>query len=65
MKKKTLEEFLESHHDVWNISPSTYRKMLKEETDLNKAEIESAVQSHKAMWFPSPDGVWDSGLYED
>lgn len=65
MKKKTLEEFLESHSKVWNISPSTYRKMLKEETDLSKAEIESAVQSHKAMWFPSPDGVWDMGLYED
>ena len=65
MKKKTLEEFLKETESVWRISPCEYRKMLKAETDLSKEEIESAVRSHKAMWFPSPDGVWDMGLYED
>lgn len=65
MKKKTLEEFLKETKGIYKITPSEYRKLLKEETDLSKAEIESAVQSHKAMWFPSPDGVWDAGLYED
>lgn len=65
MKKKTLEEFLKGIEAVWRIQPSEYRKLLKEETDLSRDEIESAVRSHKAMWFPSPDGVWDAGLYED
>lgn len=62
--KKTLEEFLEEHA-VWNIPPSKYRNMLKEETNLTRDQIEVEVRSHKAMWFPSADGIWDAGLYED
>ena len=63
--KKTLKEFLKGIEGVYKIQPEDYRKMLKAETDLSKEEIESEVRSHKAMWFPSPDGVWDAGLYED
>lgn len=65
MKKKTLEEFLKETKGIYKITPSEYRRLLKEETNLTRDEIEAEVQSHKAMWFPSPDGVWDSGLYED
>jgi len=63
--KKTFEEWLDEHEDAWKIPPSEYRRRLREETNLSRDQIEAEVRSHKAMWFPSPDGVWDAGLYED